>query len=79
MTNGGSTGSVIRDLIHPAAKVTGVPLIDEFYTVKEVAQILKCSKNKVYDLLRKKKIKYLPLGDMKRIPREEIERLKAGE
>lgn len=52
---------------------------DEFYTVKEVAQILKCSKNKVYDLLRKKKIKYLPLGDMKRIPREEIERLKAGE
>lgn len=53
-------------------------LQDEFYTVSEVAQLFKCSKNTVYNLIKQKKIKSFNIIGGKRIPREEIERLKAG-
>lgn len=50
-------------------------LRDEFYTVKEVAEIFKCSKNNVYVMIRNKKIFAVDFGG-KKIPKEEIEKLR---
>ena len=52
-------------------------LQDEVYTVKEASTILKCSPNKVYDMIKKNQLKGLKIGNTK-IPKKDLENLLQG-
>lgn len=43
----------------------GVPMEPMLYTVKEVAEILKCNPNRVYELKRAGLLPFLKLGQLK--------------
>lgn len=48
----------------------------EFYTVSEVAELLKVNKITIYNLVKANKITVYKIGAQIRIPSSEIERLK---
>ena len=42
-----------------------MPMMDELLTVDEVAQVIKCGKNMIYNLMNKGYLEYLVLGHRK--------------
>jgi len=42
-----------------------MPMMDELLTIEEAAQVIKCGKNMVYNLMNKGYLEYLVLGHRK--------------
>lgn len=53
--------------------------MSEFYTVKQVAQLLQVSPKTIYDLVWKKKLAAVKVGYLVRISQEALDRYLAGE
>ena len=53
--------------------------MEEYYTVKEVSQLLKLAEITIRQRIHAEKIKSIKIGNSRRIPKSEIERLIKGE
>jgi excisionase family DNA binding protein len=56
-----------------------MPNTQEVYTVDELAQRWKCSRDALYDMLRQKKLRAFKVGGHYRISAAEVIRHEAGE
>lgn len=60
-------------------KAQDIQLQNSFYTVEEVAELLKVHPNSIRNFIREGRIKRIKFGQAVRIPKGEIEKLMKGE